>query len=133
MKLENIGAELSRTTLSCPPYSSQHDAYSVGEFLRISGEALIHFIRNANEQIGEAAEGYINDESIDKIHAMYKDLGDNFFPMAHSNKPLRNLRIVETEKLQLIESFLYQFKQLAEHNLTLNTDFLEVVRNINNQ
>jgi len=73
--------------------------YDVASFLRISSEALINYIRNSNEQLAEDAPGYINAIATEKIRSIFLELSNNFFPMAHTNEPLEQLKIVDRERL----------------------------------
>jgi hypothetical protein len=133
MKLQQIGVQLAQVTAQCEGETLNMGAYQIAEFLRVSGEALISYIHNSNNQIGKDAEGHLNSIEIEKIHSIFKELSDNFFPMAHTNEPLRKLKIVETDKYRLLENFLHQFKQIDERKRDLNNDFLEFLRNFNNQ
>lgn len=121
MKLENIGSDLSNHMGGFCPEALEFPACDVAEFLRVSSETLINYMHYANERLGEGSDGYMPDVNIIKIHSIFKELSDNFFPMAHTTAPLRELRIVEESKFQNI-------KQLLRLMQPLNNDLSEMLR-----
>jgi hypothetical protein len=63
----------------------------------------------------------LSDEEIRTIDGVFAELADNFFPMAHSNKPLGALQIVERESIartidfsNQLENVLSQTKRRSE-------------------
>ena len=99
----------------------------VALFLRISSEALVNYIRNSNDQLGENAMGFVPPMEIDKIYFIFRELIDNFFPMAHTNRPLRDLKIVETETFRMIRAFLSEASEIEARRQDLNAHFLNIL------
>jgi hypothetical protein len=73
------------------------------DILDISYQSLCGYIEYSNQLNVNNPELIINHEQIETIKSVFKELLDNFYPMAHSNKPLRDLQIIDKAGfLQLI-------------------------------
>ena len=91
-------------------------AYFLGIFRAIS-KSLFKTLSD----VLSLAPNELSDEEIRTIDGVFAELADNFFPMAHSNKPLGELQIVERESiartidfLELLENALSQTKRRSE-------------------
>ncbi len=84
--------------------------YEIAAFLQMSSQALCQYIAYANKQIGEKSDGYISPRDIQNISDIFKELYDNFFPMAHSNEPLANVKIIEIDRIYLILNTLNKLR-----------------------
>jgi hypothetical protein len=124
MTIEYISAQLkdesqrfSRETLSLNPYDTAN-------YLLLCGKILLQFIKYSNQQIEPDSQAFFSKSDIDKIEDLFRELGNNFFPMAHTDEPLRNLRIVNTQQYEnlntRIENFIISFTQTSEDILRAN-------------
>ena len=118
MELKKISLNLKHSIINNNQKILDYSPYSVAEFLDIYSKILQSYICYANEQLGEDSEAYISKNELEKIDSLFRELTDNFFPMAHTNSPLRNLQIVETEKFrdfqELLNEFIKQNKKTNE-------------------
>jgi hypothetical protein len=92
--------------------------YDVATFLEICHKTLQHYIRHANSQIDDDAS-HITSAELEKINSVFKELYENFFPMAHTNSPLSELHIINTEKAK-------RMKYLYEHISRCIDDFRQI-------
>ena len=77
-----------------------------------------------------------------KINNLFRELGDNFFPMAHTTAPLRDLKIVNARQYEdlnnRVEHLLMEFAhhhtnysiEANERNIRLNRDVIDAVENL---
>ena len=80
-----------------------------------------------------------------KIDSLFRELGDNFFPMAHTTEPLRNLKIVNQWQYENLNNQVEYFLRtvtdrcennlaegiaINERNLRLNHVLIEELRNL---
>jgi hypothetical protein len=137
MKIDQISKELkdniknlNRDTLSMNPYE-------IACFLSRSGEILLKYVEYSNKQLDTTSEEYINGEEITKIDNLFREMGDNFFPMAHTTEPLRNLKIVndhEYEDLKNhIENYLITVINYCNRNLATSIEENERVMTQNEE
>ena len=121
MKPEIISAQLKeklqrhsgRTLAMCP--------WETADFLLKCGDALIKYIEHTNKQLGPNSEALLSASDMGKIDSLFRELGDNFFPMAHTTEPLRNLRIVNASQYadlnNRVQNFLLTVTDRCENNL----------------
>ena len=62
--------------------------------------ALKSYITVANSEVGIESEAYVPVHVIEQVGSVFKELSDNFFPMAHTTSPLRYLQIVDARELR---------------------------------
>ena len=117
MELKKISLNLKHSIIHNNQNILDYSPYSVAEFLDIYSKILQSYICYANEQLGEDSEAYISKNELEKIDSLFRELTDNFFPMAHTNNPLRDLQIVETEKFRVFQNRLMHF---IDHNQRTN-------------
>jgi hypothetical protein len=124
MKIEYISAQLkeesqrfSRETLTMSPYDTAN-------FLLLCGKILLRYVEYSNKQIEPDSQSFLSESDITKIDGLFRELGDNFFPMAHTEEPLRNLRIVNAMQYEnlnyRIENFMINLTQTSEDILRTN-------------
>lgn len=101
--------------------------YDIAAFLQMSSQALCQYIAYANEQIGERADGYISPREIQNISAIFKELYDNFFPMAHTNEPLAKVKIIEIDQILLV---LDSLNKLRNENINTIHNMEELGRSV---
>ena len=145
MTLEYISAQLkeesqrfNRETLSMGPYDTAN-------FLLLCGEILLKYVEYSNKQIEPDSQAFISKSDISKIDDLFRELGNNFFPMAHTNEPLRNLKIVNARQYEdlnarvnyLITNFAEHYEnnmvtsiETKEREVRLNRELIAELRNI---
>jgi len=84
------------------------------EILQIYRQSLYNYICYSNEQLGSSSEAYISKIELEKIDSLYCELINNFFPMAHTNSPLRNLQIVDKEEFRLVMQGLSHLERMGQ-------------------
>jgi hypothetical protein len=121
MELEIISAQLKEklqrhngnTLAMCP--------WETADLLLKCGETLLKYLQFSNNQIGPNSEAILSASDMGKIDSLFRELGDNFFPMAHTTEPLRNLRIVNASQYadlnNRVENFLLTVTDRYENNL----------------
>ena len=82
-------------------------AYFLGIFRAIS-KSLFKTLSD----VLSLAPNELSDEEIRTIDGVFAELADNFFPMAHSNKPLGVLEIAERESIARTIDFLNQLENV---------------------
>jgi hypothetical protein len=87
------------------------------DILDISCKSLCGYVRYSNELNKNNPEFIISDEQIETIKSVFKELLDNFYPMAHSNKPLRDLQIIDKEGFLQLKNEMKNFE-----NYCINTN-----------
>ena len=85
----------------------------VTTILEISCHALCEYIKYSNEQLGNKSEAYISPREISRIESVFTELINNFFPMAHSTSPLRDLQIVNKPELLDIKRHLESMENFS--------------------
>ena len=76
----------------------------IAGFLDVCRQALHGYVCHANAQLGSDSDALLSIKELEKIDSVFRELTDNFFPMAHSNEHLRNLQIVDkTEYVRVID------------------------------
>lgn len=129
MTIEFISAQLkeesqrfSRETLSLGPYETAN-------YLLLCGKILLQYVKYSNQQIEPDSQAFFSKSELDKIEDLFRELGNNFFPMAHTNEPLRNLRIVNTHQYEnineRIDDFIISFTRTSEDILRSNIEINE--------
>jgi hypothetical protein len=137
-QLKEISQTFNRDTVSMCPYETAN-------FLLRCGETLLKYVEYSNNQIGPDSEAFLSASDMGKIDSLFRELGDNFFPMAHTTEPLRNLKIVNFYEYENIknraENFLMSMAdncemnlassiEINERNTALNRELIEELRNL---
>jgi hypothetical protein len=130
MGMQEIGIELNDALGQFERGAHNMCPDEVALFLRISSEALVNYIHNSNDQLGEDSMGFVPPMEIDKINFIFRELIDNFFPMAHTNRPLSELKIIETVKVHIIRDFISQSNAIEAQRQGLNTNFFNMLGHI---
>jgi hypothetical protein len=84
-----------------PNFWSNLGVNEVSAILRIVSFTFLSMDKLAREGHPNEAQ-LISEDQLQKIIELMDDLSDNFFPMAHTQEPYQNLRIVSFRKFQLI-------------------------------
>ena len=113
--------ELSNISLNLKQSLQQNDAkildLSPGEvagFLEICRQALRGYVSYANAQLGSDSEAFLPVTEFEKIDSVFRELSDNFFPMAHSNGNLRHLQIVNKTEYRHVMEGLSHLNRMGE-------------------
>ena len=148
MTLEFISAQLkkeskrfSRETLSMGPYETAN-------FLLLCGEILLKYVEYSNKQLEPDSQAYLSESDISKIDDLFQELGHNFFPMAHTEAPIRNLKIVNAQQYEnlneRVENVFMHFTRVSkiimaanievnERNIGLSREMLDDLQNLREQ
>jgi len=145
MKLEFISAHLKERLQRYGRETLSMDPYDTANFLLLCGEILLKYIDYSNKQIEPDSQAIISKTDLNKIDDLFRELGNNFFPMAHTNDPLRNLKIVNARQYEdlnaRVEYLIINFSEHYENNMAtsiemkerevrLNRDLIAQLRNL---
>ena len=104
----------------------------IAGFLNICRRSLNEYILHANQQLGQDSEAYIPKIELEKIDSIFRELTDNFFPMAHSNESLRRLQIVDKDEYSRIAEGLVRLSRVGEEALDLSDNLSQSIRRLIN-
>jgi hypothetical protein len=128
MTLEFISSQLKEESQRFDSETLSMGPYDTANFLLLCGEMLLKYVEYSNKQLEPDSQAFLSKSDISKIDGLFRELGNNFFPMAHTDEPLRNLRIVNTQQFEnlndRIENVIMHFTQTSE-------DILRTTININ--
>ena len=145
MKIEDISVQLKENLQSHSGDTVSMCPWETADFLSRCGEILIRYMKYSNKQIQPESEAFFSKSEITKIDNLFRELGDNFFPMAHTTAPLRDLKIVNTREYEnlnyRLEALLLNFTnnyeitlteniEVNERNIRLNHEFIDELRNL---
>jgi len=114
MELEDINGRLKQSIKDKHVDSLDPSPWEVAAFLNVCHRALHAYICHANDQLGPDSEAYIPITELAKIDSIFRELIDNFFPMAHSHESLRRLQIVDKDEYHRIAQGLLRLSRLGE-------------------
>jgi len=112
MNVENISLHLKQSIMDEHANTLSLSPWAIAGFLDICRRSLCGYITQANEQLGTDSEAYISTTELEKIDSVFRELSDNFFPMAHSNMPLRDLQIVNKSEFERIQRNLAHMENI---------------------
>lgn len=104
--------------------------WEIAGFLNICHKSLHAYICHANEQLGLDSEAYIPISELEKIDSIFRELTDNFFPMAHSNESLRRLQIVDKDEYHRVLEGLSRLSRVGEEALDLSENLSQSIRRL---
>ena len=88
MKLEFISAQMKERLQRYGSETLSMGPYDTANFLLLCGEILLKYIEYSNKQIEPDSQAFITKTDINKIDDLFRELGNNFFPMAHTNEQI---------------------------------------------
>jgi len=127
MELKNINLHLKQSIEGEHADALDLSPGEIAGFLQICHTALHAYICHANEQLGSDSEACISKKEIEKIESIFRELTDNFFPMAHSNKSLRQLQIVDKREYQQVIEDLLRLNSMGKDTLYLSNRLSESI------
>ena len=120
MKIEIISTKLKEKLQPHNGDTVSMSPWETADFLLLCGEILIKYIEYSNKQVEPDSEAFLSKSEIAKIDNLFRELGDNFFPMAHTTAPLRVLKIVNARQYEdlnnRVENLLMTFLHHNEDN-----------------
>ena len=126
MKLEFISAHLQERLQRYDGETLSMGPYETANLLLLCGEILLKYIEYSNKQIEPDSQAFISKSDISKVDDLFRELGNNFFPMAHTDAPIRNLKIVNAlqyENLnERVQNVFMNLTQVSETILATNID-----------
>lgn len=128
MTLEFISSQLKEESQRFDSDTLSLGPYDTANFLLLCGEMLLKYVEYSNKQLEPDSQAFLSTSDISKIDSLFRELGNNFFPMAHTDAPIRYLRIVNAQQFEnlndRIENVIMHFTQTSE-------DILRTTININ--
>jgi len=122
MELKDISHNLKQSIARNNVETLDLSPYAVGAFLEICYEALYSYICFSNEQLGKSSEAYITKIESEKIDSIFRELALNFFPMAHTETPLRDLKIIDKRELYPVLEQLHLLTKVTEETNQISRD-----------
>lgn len=132
MELKNISLHLKQSIEDNHAATLDLSPWEIAGFLNICHRSLYAYISHANEQLGSDSEAYIPITELEKIDSIFRELTDNFFPMAHSNEPLRRLQIVDKDEYHRVADGLLRLSRVGEEAQDLSENLSQSIRRLIN-
>ena len=88
--------------------------YETANFLKFCNDALLNYVQYSNSQLSHESQGYVSEDDAEKINALFRELSDNFFPMAHTDTRLGLLKIIESRRLDELNEQLREMSYLSQ-------------------
>lgn len=114
MELSNISLKLKQSLQQNDTKIFDLSSGEVAGFLEICRQALYGYVSYSNAQLSPDSEAFLSVAEIEKIDSVFRELTDNFFPMAHSNENLRCLQIVNKTEYRHVVEGLSHLKRMGE-------------------
>ena len=102
MELKSISLNLKHSIQQNHSATLDLSPGEIAGFLDVCRQALHGYVCHANAQLGSDSDALLSIKELEKIDSVFRELTDNFFPMAHSNEPLRKLQIVDKAEYQRV-------------------------------
>jgi hypothetical protein len=132
MNLNEISINLKQSIEGKHVDTLDLSSWEIAAFLNICHRSFHAYICYANDQLGLDSEAYIPITELVKIDSIFRELTDNFFPMAHSNESLRRLQIVDKDEYQRIADGLLRLSRVGEEALDLSENLSQSIRRLIN-
>ena len=132
MEIRNISLHLRQSIEEKNTDTLDLSPWEIARFLSICHRSLHAYICHANEQLGPDSEAYIPITELEKIDSIFRELTDNFFPMAHSNEPLRRLQIVNKDEYHRVADGLLRLSIVGEEAQDLSENLSQSIRRLIN-
>ena len=132
INMENISLHLKQSIHGNHTDTLDLSPWEIAGFLDICRQALYGYICHANMQLGADSEAHIPIIELEKIDSVFRELSNNFFPMAHSNEPLRKLQIVDKAEYQRVLQHLSQLTSMGHEVHELSKDLSQSIERLIN-
>lgn len=132
MELSDISGHLKKSIQGKNPDALDLSPGEIAGFLDICRKSLNEYIIYANQQLGQESDAYIPKIELEKIDSIFRELTDNFFPMAHSNESLRRLQIIDKDEYSRIAEGLVRLSSVGEEALDLSDNLSQSIRRLIN-
>jgi hypothetical protein len=109
MQVVDIAFRLYKLTHDSSPDPLKMSTYEIANLLLKYGEIIIQYAEYSNQQLGNESAPFVTKENLKKIDSLFRELGNNFFPMAHTNVNLGKLRIVDGARCDQIRNLFDDF------------------------
>lgn len=145
MKIEFISKQLKESSQRFGSEILLMEPYETANFLLLCGDMLLKYIEYSNKQIDPDSVAFLSENDKTKIDNLFRELGHNFFPMAHTDAPLRNLKIVNALQYEdlntrvnyLITNYAEHYEnnmatsiEMKERDIRLNRELIAELRNL---
>jgi hypothetical protein len=127
MEIKNISHKLKQSIQKNQAETLDLSPGEIAGFLEICRLSLREYIYHANEQVGPDSEAYIPSIELEKIDSIFRELTDNFFPMAHSNESLRRLQIVDKDEYRRVMEGLLHLTRMSKDAHVLSKSLSESI------
>lgn len=132
MELEDISGRLKQAIKDKHVDSLDLSPWEIAAFLNVCHKSLHAYICHANDQLSPESEAHIPINELAKIDSIFRELIDNFFPMAHSHESLRRLQIVDKDEYHRLAQGLLQLSRLGEEAGDLSEHLSHSIRRLIN-
>jgi|GEM_PF-5629350 len=95
MQVVDVAFRLYELTHDSSPDPLKMSPYEIANLLLKYGEIIVQYAEYSNQQFGNESAPFVTKENLKKIDSLFRELGNNFFPMAHTNVSLGKLKIVD--------------------------------------
>lgn len=119
MQVVDVAFRLYELTHDSSPDPLKMSPYEIANLLLKYGEIIVQYAAYSNQQLGNESAPFVTKENLKKIDSLFRELGNNFFPMAHTNVNLGKLRIVDGERCDKIRNL---FDDLSNQILGLERE-----------
>lgn len=113
MQLHDISINLRDNLQAFNQNPLMMSPYEIANFLKFCNDALLNYVQYSNSQLSQELQGYVSEDDAEKINALFQELSDNFFPMAHTDTRLGLLKIIESRKLYELNEQLREMSYLS--------------------
>lgn len=122
MKLDIISTQLKEKLHYFNDDTVSMSPWQIADFLLHCREILLKYVEYSNKQLESDSEAFLSKSDIEKISGLFKELGDNFFPMAHTTAPLSSLKIVNAYEYGNLNNRVEDFLLNIASNYAINLD-----------
>ena len=123
MQLEEISFLLKEEARGLKSNVLANNPYEIANFLLCCGNILLKFAEHSNLQLNEDSKGFLSTAEMEKIRHYFEELGQNFFPMAHTSEPLGHLHIVDKKRSEELRDRLQHLS--VQHGALMQQCFRE--------
>ena len=118
MNTMDIGAICQNLKQKIPLEKNALNIYPdiIMDILDVSCQSLCEYVKYSNKLNEGNPESLVSNEQVETIKSVFKELLDNFYPMAHTNKPLRELQIIDKESFLRLKNDIQCYQNSCLNN-----------------